>query len=442
MVMCFICERQWDATEGILGEETELPGGGEVAEVSAAGVRVKRDFGMLGQEKMLTQDLLPFLDVDAGAASVRLGERVGASAQRSVVSRPAAALEDPLETASGGHFVAFEFDHWDLGRLLDEQAAWRHRFRDGPSESSLKAVFARRGLRLDDGTVKCWGYNNQGQLGLGTTEQMGDGTSEMGDYLPAVLDDGTVKCWGFNSYGQLGLGTTDSMGDGSHEMGDYLPAVSLGTGRSAVEVAAGACARLDDGSVKCWGRNRHGQLGLGTTDNMGDGSSEMGDYLPAVSLGTGRSAVELAPGDTHTCARLDDGAVKCWGYNLRGELGLGTTDYMGDGSNEMADHLPPIDIIMPTTTTTTSKTSTSSTTGTSSTSHHKHEHQRQHIPNQLHLYNRHHKYDHIQLYQHLNSDLHDIHPDNHQQPQQQYNHHKYEHLHIICLANQQDHNDA
>ncbi|CAE7299285.1 HERC4, partial [Symbiodinium sp. KB8] len=246
--------------------------------------------------------------------------------------------------------------------------------------------------RLDDGTVKCWGRNTHGQLGLGTTDDRGDASSEMGDHLPAValgtgrsavevaagwghtcarLDDGSVKCWGNNEYGQLGLGTTEHMGDGTSEMGDYLPAVALGAGRSAVEVAAGArhtCARLDDGSIKCWGRNAQGQLGLGNTDNMGDGSSEMGDHLPAVALGTGRSAVELAPSELHTCARLDDGSVKCWGYNYYGQLGLGTTDDRGDGSNEMGDHLPPVDIIMPTTTTTTSKTSTSSTTGTSSTS--------------------------------------------------------------------------
>ncbi|CAE7499100.1 Herc4 [Symbiodinium necroappetens] len=247
--------------------------------------------------------------------------------------------------------------------------------------------------RLDDGSVKCWGSNSYGVLGLGTTDNMGDGSNEMGDHLPLVafgtgrsavevaagkyhtcarLDDGTVKCWGHNNYGQLGLGTTEDRGDGSSEMGDYLPAVALGTGRSAVELAPSleshTCARLDDGSVKCWGNNGSGQLGLGTTEKMGDASNEMGDYLPAVDLGTGRSAVEVAAAASHTCARLDDGSVKCWGDTYYGQLGLGTTDDRGDGSNEMGDHLPPVDMIMPTTTTTTSKTTTSSTTGTSSTS--------------------------------------------------------------------------
>ena len=71
-------------------------------------------------------------------------------------------------------------------------------------------------------------------------------------------------------------------------MGDDLPAVDLGTGRTAKMVSAGGattCAVLDDDSVKCWGRNDFGQLGIGDTDRRGDGSGEMGDDLPFVDLG-------------------------------------------------------------------------------------------------------------------------------------------------------------
>ena len=72
-------------------------------------------------------------------------------------------------------------------------------------------------------------------------------------------------------------------GDGAGEMGDNLPSVDLGSGRSAKFIAAGGdhtCAILDDGSVKCWGRNDYGQLGYGDTQNRGDGAGEMGDTLP------------------------------------------------------------------------------------------------------------------------------------------------------------------
>jgi hypothetical protein len=222
--------------------------------------------------------------------------------------------------------------------------------------------------RLDDGTVKCWGDNSRGQLGLGDTNTRGDGPLDMGDNLPAVdlgtgrtaqalaagyqrtcalLDDDTVKCWGLNDYGQLGLGDTSDRGDGPGEMGDNLPAVDLGTGRTAQALAASTfhtCALLDDGTVKCWGRNHLGQLGLGDTSDRGDEPLEMGDNLPAVDLGTGRTAQALAASMYHTCALLDDGTVKCWGRNDNGRLGLGDIDSRGDEPMEMGDNLPAVDL--------------------------------------------------------------------------------------------------
>jgi alpha-tubulin suppressor-like RCC1 family protein len=221
---------------------------------------------------------------------------------------------------------------------------------------------------MDNGAVKCWGRNNYGQLGLGDTDNRGDAPGEMGDVLPAVdlgsgrsavelmagsfhtcalLDNGAVKCWGRNDYGQLGLGDTDPRGDAPGEMGDVLPAVDLGSGRSAVALAAGSyhtCALLDNGAVKCWGANSGGQLGLGDIDNRGDVPGEMGDALPTVDLGNGRSAMALAAGGTHTCALLDNGAVKCWGANSSGQLGLGDTDYRGDAPGEMGDALQAVDL--------------------------------------------------------------------------------------------------
>ena len=69
---------------------------------------------------------------------------------------------------------------------------------------------------------------------------------------------------------------------------------------------------------------------------MGDETGDMGDNLPYIALGTGRTATAIAAGYFHTCAALDNGAVKCWGDNAYGQLGIGTTDDMGNNTGEMA----------------------------------------------------------------------------------------------------------
>ena len=221
---------------------------------------------------------------------------------------------------------------------------------------------------LDDDEVKCWGTNEQGELGLGDTQKRGDEVGEMGDNLPevnlgtdrtaseitvgesqscAILDNGELKCWGGNGDGELGLGDTNDRGDETGEMGDDLSTVDLGTSRTAATVAAGSehtCALLDNSEVKCWGENVDGKLGLGDTESRGDEPGEMGDNLPAVDLGTNRTAAQIAVGDAHTCALLENGDVKCWGSGDEGGLGLGDTENRGDDSGEMGDDLPTVDL--------------------------------------------------------------------------------------------------
>ena len=195
---------------------------------------------------------------------------------------------------------------------------------------------------------------------------MGDGSGEMGDKLAvidlgtgrtvrdieagdnhtcAILDNESVKCWGSNTSGQLGLGDTNSRGDGPNYMGDNLTAVDLGTGRTAKAIAAGSahtCAILNNDSVKCWGSNTSGQLGLGDINSRGDGPNEMGDSLLSIDLGTGKTARAISAGDSHTCAVLDNASLKCWGKNDSGQLGLGDTNNRGDGPGEMGENLPAI----------------------------------------------------------------------------------------------------
>jgi len=219
---------------------------------------------------------------------------------------------------------------------------------------------------LNDGGVKCWGSGDFGQTGYGDSMVRGDGAGEMGDNLPyvdlgtgktataistldnttcAVLNDGSVKCWGKNANGQLGLGDTVNRGDDASEMGDNLPAVSLGTGKTAVAVSVGGgrvCAVLNDATVKCWGSNLFGTLGLGDMDDRGDNAGEMGDSLPTVNLGTGKTATAIATGFAHSCALLNDSSIKCWGFNSSGQLGLGDTANRGSASTEMGDNLPAV----------------------------------------------------------------------------------------------------
>jgi alpha-tubulin suppressor-like RCC1 family protein len=163
----------------------------------------------------------------------------------------------------------------------------------------------------------------------------------------ALLDNSAVKCWGFNTNGQLGQGSVDHLGDAGSEMGDNLPAIDLGSGRTALAISAGSahtCAVLDNSAVKCWGYNNNGQLGQGSTSNLGDGSGEMGDNLTAIDLGSGRTALAISAGSAHTCALLDNSAFKCWGQNDNGQLGQGSTSNLGDGSGEMGDNLTAIDL--------------------------------------------------------------------------------------------------
>jgi alpha-tubulin suppressor-like RCC1 family protein len=222
---------------------------------------------------------------------------------------------------------------------------------------------------LDNASVKCWGNNlNSGRLGLGDGNHRGDDANEMGDNLPAVdlgtgrtataiaagsyhtcviLDNASVKCWGW--WNRIGFydGESNHRGDAANEMGDNLTIVDLGTGRTATAISAGfnhTCVILDNASVKCWGEGGNGRLGLGDTNDIGDSANEMGDNLTIVDLGTGRTATAIFAGSQHTCALLDNAAVKCWGEGWGGRLGQGNTDALGDNANEMGDNLPAIDL--------------------------------------------------------------------------------------------------
>ena len=197
--------------------------------------------------------------------------------------------------------------------------------------------------------VKCWGRSDYGQTGAGEVNLGADrwATAVATGYWHscAILDDGSVKCWGKNDYGQLGLGDLRDRGLNSEDMGDALPVVNLGSGARALALSAGyahTCALLLDGSVKCWGQNQMGQLGLGDRNDRGGTAEGMGDHLSSVSLGLARKAVQISASVGHTCAVLDDHSLKCWGDNFYGQLGQGDFLVRGVSLEQMGDALPPI----------------------------------------------------------------------------------------------------
>ncbi len=125
----------------------------------------------------------------------------------------------------------------------------------------------------------------------------------------SILYNRTLSCSGSNNYGQLGLGS-NSLSNGTVNFGTRVPvAISDGNNHN--------CAILDDASLRCWGRNNHGQLG--------DGSNTNRNSPVAVDLGVGRTAISISAGNDFTCAVLDNGVVKCWGFNGYGNLGDGST---------------------------------------------------------------------------------------------------------------------
>lgn len=215
-------------------------------------------------------------------------------------------------------------------------------------------------VRFLDGTLKCWGKNQAGQLGRGDTIPIGDderpsaigsihlsqepGVSAAGivagaEHNCALLSDGTLKCWGDNSYGQLGYATTNTLGD-DEQPADFEPVkLSPDPEVKAYQLAAGDdhnCALLSDDSVKCWGSNAHYALGypgvamIGATDTPADW-----DPL-RVTTKAGVKVVQLACGREHSCALLSDQTVTCWGRSSHGQLGYGNHETIGDDEEPSA----------------------------------------------------------------------------------------------------------
>ena len=209
----------------------------------------------------------------------------------------------------------------------------------------------------EDGTISCWGNNQDGQLGDGTggdslvlpvgvasiTDATAITASGYYGHSCALRKDGTISCWGNNQDGQLGDGTllrqwteattttttpvtTTQAASPTRRptlyyyntyVGNSLVPVRVVGITDATAVAAGdehSCALHEDGTISCWGNNSSGRLGDGTG---GDSS------VPVRVVGI-TDATAIAAGYNHSCALHQDGTISCWGNNYWGQLGNGT----------------------------------------------------------------------------------------------------------------------
>ena len=173
----------------------------------------------------------------------------------------------------------------------------------------------------NSGGVKCWGYNNTGQLGNGSkidAQSPVDVTgltsgviaiAAGGSHTCALTTGGGVKCWGLNQNGQLG--------DNGPQLPRLVPGDVPGLTSGVTAIAAGlltTCALTTGGAAKCWGANGVGQLGDGTTTQA---------LVPVDVFGLASGVSAIATYNGHSCALTTVGGIKCWGQNNSGQLGTG-----------------------------------------------------------------------------------------------------------------------
>lgn len=263
------------------------------------------------------------------------------------------------ENISGSYPSGF-WTHW-----LENQDTFRYSFRSDASGTAFGYAIDRieyfgvqrtptqiaigtehSCVRVSDGAVRCWGENARGQLGLGnsddTLESVGDdeAPAEVNDAVIgasavsvtaghehncALLQSGAIRCWGFGQFGQLGYGNMNTIGDNETP----ASAGNVPVGGNVIQVSAGnthTCAVLSGGAVRCWGNGANGRLGYGNTNTIGDNETP----ASAGNVNVGGSVAQVAAGGDHTCALLTNGAVRCWGANGSGQLGYGHTNPIGD----------------------------------------------------------------------------------------------------------------
>jgi alpha-tubulin suppressor-like RCC1 family protein len=186
---------------------------------------------------------------------------------------------------------------------------------------------------LNNGRSICFGAAERLSAEFGQPERLYQGATSDDDGFVAVggvleslaaglshtcvrLDTGNVRCWGFGVAGQLGYASINDVGDDEAP----LEAGNVNIGAPVVQLALGdshSCALLQTGRVRCWGSAGFGRLGYGHGFDIGDNETP----ADAGDVDLGGTAIWIDAGAEHTCAVLSDGTVRCWGAGARGVLG-------------------------------------------------------------------------------------------------------------------------
>jgi alpha-tubulin suppressor-like RCC1 family protein len=201
---------------------------------------------------------------------------------------------------------------------LTEASSEPFKIHDIFSATVVSAGYAHTCALSTDDEAYCWGINEEGQVGDGTTDRSPLPTPVMtqlrfttitagGWHTCGLTSDGSAYCWGSNAEGQLGNGTTDSS----------LTPVQVTLPAPTLLLDAGryhTCAITDDGNTYCWGENYNGMLGDGTDTTR---------TLPALVAGAIQFE-SVSAGYLQTCGLTGDGTAYCWGGNIYGEIGDST----------------------------------------------------------------------------------------------------------------------
>lgn len=191
------------------------------------------------------------------------------------------------------------------------------------------------GITTTDQTF-CWGDNAVGQLGLGVADTMARQLPSLvaggltfvqlalsAEHSCGIATDGFAWCWGNNEFGQLGDGTTTDRSAPTRVGTMRFRQIATGSGFAGMshvtaptpKVLAGVahtCALSETGEAYCWGWNGNGQLGDGTMVDR---------HAPAAVMG-GHTFDEIGAAGSYTCG-MRGNAIWCWGSNFTGQLGLG-----------------------------------------------------------------------------------------------------------------------
>lgn len=178
----------------------------------------------------------------------------------------------------------------------------------------------------EDSSVWCWGYGNQGQLGVvdlldpqietGQPQYVGSGWAKLAvgpAHNCGIKLDGSLWCWGWNPVGELGFPTMMGFSALPGRVGTDSDWTFISASIGGNGAFANSCAIKQNGTLWCWGFNGSGQLGTGDTTNA----------AAPVQVGTDTDWVEVSNGGLATCGRKQDKSLWCWGSNVYGHQGSG-----------------------------------------------------------------------------------------------------------------------